>query len=145
MLRALFFASLAVLALTAIPSGARAQGADWTPPTSKMPQMPAPAELGGGWRSSLGAWFRGVEATSGVKLGEVRAEGDAQSVYFSGEALPVAVWSDRNGDGRADLVEIYRRGAPLAQVIDADYDGTANVIRRYDASGTLIREEKVGS
>jgi hypothetical protein len=49
--------------------------------------------------------------------------------------VPVAVWSDRNGDGKSDMIEIYRRGQVAFQLIDADYDGTANVIREYNAAG----------
>ena len=61
---------------------------------------------------------------------------------FTSEMRPVEQWSDRNGDGRVDLVEVYRDGALIARLVDADYDGTANVLRRYDASGALTREER---
>jgi hypothetical protein len=53
------------------------------------------------------------------------------------------VWQDRNGDGRADLLEIYRGSGVIVQLIDADYDGQANVLRVYAADGTLIREERL--
>jgi hypothetical protein len=53
------------------------------------------------------------------------------------------VWQDRNGDGRADIVEIFRGGGVIVQVIDADYDGQANVLRRYDSGGALLREERL--
>jgi hypothetical protein len=131
-------AALAVLA--AVRLGAQQ---DWSPPSREMPQMPASSELAGGWRGSLAAWFRGTdEGTDGI-----RAMGDGggarpQMVRFMGGARPVAAWTDRNGDGRADLVEVYRRGALAYQLIDADYDGTANVLRVYDASGALSRENR---
>jgi hypothetical protein len=63
-------------------------------------------------------------------------------VRFMGGARPVASWTDRNGDGRADMVEVYRGGAVAFQLIDADYDGAANVLRVYDASGALARENR---
>ncbi|HEX6039994.1 hypothetical protein [Longimicrobium sp.] len=128
-------AALAVLAAVRL----RAQQ-EWTPPSRDMPQMPASTELSGGWRGSLGAWFRGMD------LSAVRAQGEGggarpRMIRFMG-GRPVASWTDRNGDGRADLVEVYRDGAPAFQLIDADYDGTANVLRVYDASGALARETR---
>jgi hypothetical protein len=53
------------------------------------------------------------------------------------------VWSDRNGDSRADIVEIYKSGGVIIQLIDADFDGSANVMRIYDAGGKLLRQEGV--
>lgn len=131
-------AALAVLAATRL----RAQQ-DWSPPSRDMPQMPASAELSGGWRGSLGAWFRGTdEGLDGIRaLGE-GGGGRPRMVRFMGGARPVAAWTDRNGDGRADLVEVYRGGALAFQLVDADYDGTANVLRVYDASGALARENR---
>lgn len=128
------------LALAARP----AQAQEWQPPTRQMPSMPAMAELDGGWRGSLGAWFAGT----GASVGDVRAAGEAggsraRLVRFLGGVRPVAVWTDRNGDGKADMIEIFREGARVAQLIDADYDGTANVLRVYDASGGLAREERL--
>jgi hypothetical protein len=135
-------AAVAVVALALAPRLARAQ--DWQPPSRQMPQMPAMSELDGGWRGSLGAWF----ANTGTAVGEVRAAGEAggsraRLVRFLGGVRPVAVWTDRNGDGRCDMIEIYRGGTRVAQLIDADYDGTANVLRMYDATGGLAREERL--
>jgi hypothetical protein len=131
-------AALAVLA--AVRLGAQQ---DWSPPSREMPQMPPKSELGGGWRASLAAWFRGTDEG----LDGIRAQGEGggarpQLVRFMGGARPVAEWTDRNDDGRADRVEVYRRGALAYQLIDADYDGTANVLRVYDASGALARENR---
>lgn len=131
-------AALAVLA--AVRLGAQQ---DWSPPSRDMPQMPATPELGGGWRGSLAAWFGGVDEG----LAGIRALGEGggprpRMVRFMGGARPVATWTDRNGDGRADMVEVYRRGALAYQLIDADYDGAANVLRVYDASGALARENR---
>ena len=55
----------------------------------------------------------------------------------------MAVWSDRNGDGKSDMIEIYRGGAVVIQLIDADFDGRANVVREYDSSGSLSRETRL--
>jgi hypothetical protein len=131
-------AALAVFAAVRL----RAQQ-DWSPPSRDMPQMPASAELSGGWRGSLGPWFRGAdEGLDGIRaLGE-GGGARPRMVRFMGGARPVASWTDRNGDGRADMVEIYRNGAVAYQLIDADYDGTANVLRVYDASGALARENR---
>lgn len=131
-------AALAVLA--AVRLGAQQ---DWSPPSRDMPQMPASSELSGGWRGSLAAWFRGTDDG----LAGIRALGEGggarpRMVRFMGGARPVAAWTDRNGDGRADMVEVYRGGALAYQLIDADYDGAANVLRVYDASGSLARENR---
>ena len=118
---------------------ARAQ--DWTPPTREMPAMPAASEVNDGWAGGQGRWF--IAGGSGVKA---RAEGSgarARFVRFSGADMrTLAAWSDRNGDGRCDMVEVYRDGALAAQLIDPDYDGTANVMRVY-ADGKLVREERL--
>jgi hypothetical protein len=131
-------AALAVLA--AVRLGAQQ---DWSPPSRDMPQMPATSELSGGWRGALAAWFRGTDDG----LAGIRAMGEGggarpRMVRFMGGARPVAEWKDRNGDGRADMVEVYRAGALAYQLIDADYDGAANVLRVYDASGALARENR---
>jgi hypothetical protein len=120
----------------------------WTPPTSDMPEMPQSSSLAGQWRGALASWFRGAGPLDGV-----RAVGDgvssalpggvrARLVRFVGGARPVATWTDRNGDGRADMIEVFRDGAVAYQLIDADYDGGANVLRVYDASGGLAREQR---
>jgi hypothetical protein len=115
---------------------------EWTPPTRDMPQMPASGELGGGWKGSLGAWFNGL----GVSVSDVAAHGEGggarpRFVRFTASMRPVEAWSDRNGDGRADMIEVYRSGALTHQLVDADYDGRANVLRVY-AGGSLAREER---
>lgn len=118
-------------------------GQEWSPPSRQMPQMPASGELAGGWRGSLGSWFGGL----GVSLADVRAGGEGggarpRFVRFTAEMRPVEQWSDRNGDGRADLVDVYRNGALAYRLVDADYDGTANSLRVYDGSGAVAREER---
>jgi hypothetical protein len=131
--------ALSALALAAAPARA---GQEWTPPSKQMPQMPAAAELDGGWKGSAGAWFGGT----GVQLDQVRASGEGGArlrfVRFTVNMRPVEVWSDRNGDGRADLVEVFRDGGLTHRLVDSDYDGTANALRVYGAGGGLTREER---
>lgn len=139
-------AVVALAVLTAVKL--RAQQQDWTPPSREMPEMPASGQLSGGWRAALGAWFRGADEG----LDGIRAVGDGlprdmaaarpQMVRFMGGSRPVAAWTDRNGDGRADMVEVYRGGALAYQLVDSDYNGSANVLRVYDASGALARENR---
>jgi hypothetical protein len=133
-------AMMTVLALLAAGS---AMAQEWTPPSREMPAMPGSASLQGAWRGELAAWFRGADEG----LDRVRAVGEGggarpQLVRFMGGSRPVATWTDRNGDGRADLIEVFRGGAVAYQLIDADYDGHANVLRTYDASGALVREQR---
>lgn len=134
-------------ALTAVP--ATAAGQVWNPPGREMPDMPSSAELAADWLGPRAPWFAGLHAAVGVAPADLRAVGepsvaDATRVArFQAGPLPVVVWSDRDGDGQADLIEVYRAGGVVAQLIDADYDGNANVIRRYDASGALISEERM--
>jgi hypothetical protein len=129
------------LAAVLVAAGAGAQQ-EWAPPSRSMPEMPAAASLQGEWRGTLAAWFGGADQP----LAEVRALGEGGArprlVRFMGGSRPVATWTDRNGDGRADLIEIFRGGAVAYQLIDADYDGNANVLRIYDASGALAREQR---
>ena len=142
MARPLQLALLAVAVSLIVPVALRAQG--WSPPSSEMPAMPAVADLEGGWISSQGAWFSGGAANlKGVASG-ARA-GKALQVRFTnaGTPVPVAVWSDRNGDGKSDMIEIYRGGAVVIQLVDADFDGRANVVREYDSSGSLSRETRL--
>ncbi|HEU0013353.1 MAG TPA: hypothetical protein VFQ45_06700 [Longimicrobium sp.] len=129
-------AGLALLAIAAVRLRAQQE---WAPPSRDMPEMPASSALGGGWRASLASWFSGT----GQALDGIRAVGDGGVVRFMGNARPVATWSDRNGDRRADMIEIYRNGALAYQLIDADYDGRANVLRVYDASGNLVSENRL--
>jgi hypothetical protein len=131
--------ALAVLALGAAPLRA---GQEWNPPSRDMPPMPAQAELDGAWQGSLGGWFAGL----GVTVQSLRAHGEGggarfRFVRFTDQMRPVETWSDRNGDGRADLIEVYRDGARAYQLVDADYDGRANSLRVY-AGGSLSREER---
>jgi hypothetical protein len=62
-------------------------------------------------------------------------------VRFVSNMRPVQQWSDRNGDGRADMIEVYRDGSLAYQLVDADYDGRANALRAY-TGGSLSREER---
>jgi hypothetical protein len=129
----------AVVTLGAAP----ARGAqEWSPPSRQMPEMPAASELNGGWRGSLGSWFNGL----GVAVAQLRADGDGggarpRFVRFTAEMRPVETWSDRNGDGKADMIEVYRDGVRTYQLVDADYHGNAHVLRVYDQGGTLLREQ----
>jgi hypothetical protein len=144
MVRPVKLAALVLAASLAVPLVLHAQG--WSPPSRDMPAMPAVAELQGGWVASQGAWFAGVGEVSGLRGSASGARaGKALQVRFTNSAtpVPVAVWSDRNGDGKADMIEIYRRGAVAFQLIDADYDGTANVVREYDGNGGLAREVRL--
>lgn len=134
-----------LLLLTALTLGAAPPHArqEWAPPSRQMPQMPAMAELSGAWRGTLAGWFGGL----GVSLGDVTAQGEGggvrpRFVRFTADMRPVEAWTDRNGDGRADMVEVYRDGALLARLVDTDYDGGANSLRRYDSSGAVTREER---
>ncbi|HEX2093295.1 MAG TPA: hypothetical protein VHG28_12885 [Longimicrobiaceae bacterium] len=144
MKRRLALALLGACALAALASRARAQ--DWRPPSNQMPAMPRLGELQGGWQSP---WTGAMARASGADAGQVRAVGEAAGgdrarfVRFTAGVFPVATWSDRNGDGTCDLVEIFRDGARVYQLIDADLDGSANVLRVYDASGSLLREERL--
>jgi hypothetical protein len=113
-----------------------------------MPMMPRQADLRGDWLTPRKAWFQGVDGVSGAATTSLRATGEArpgsdylQMVRFTSGPLPVVVWSDRNGDGRADIVEIYKSGGVIIQVVDADFDGSANVMRVYDSGGKLLRQE----
>lgn len=138
--------AVAAVAL-AVVAATRLSAQEWSPPSREMPQMPAATALEGQWRGAHASWFRGAG-----DLGTVRAMGDGtrgavpgarpRSVRFVGGARPVATWTDRNGDGRVDMIEVYRDGALAYQLIDADYDGNANVLRVYDASGSLAREQR---
>jgi hypothetical protein len=136
-----------VLAVTALaPAALVAQ--DWSPPSRDMPAMPRAAELQGDWLSPRAAWFRGLEGVAGVAASSLRAAGEGrgpvvQLARFSNGPVPVVVWTDRNGDARADMVEIYRPGSVVVQVVDADFDGSANVVRRYNGSGELASESRL--
>lgn len=152
MLRPLTLAFLALFAAVAMAPELQGQAGvpQWSPPTREMPTMPLMADLQGDWLSAVEPWFRGVDQLSGVSSARLRAVGEARSgsdraqfIRFTSGPAPVAAWSDRNGDGRLDMLELYRNGVMVIQVIDADYDGRANVMRVHDASGALVREERL--
>jgi hypothetical protein len=143
-------AGASVLLFGADRAQAQTPAAEWSPPGREMPAMPTIAELQGNWQGAVGAWFRGVDQVSGIAAAEVRATGEttpgsarAKFIRFSAGPRTVAVWTDRNGDGRADMLELYRNGAVVVQVVDADYSGTADVVRLYDGGGKLAREERL--
>jgi hypothetical protein len=140
-----------LVALFAAAAPAWAQGAPhWRPSTTQMPVMPTMAELQNDWGRGLSAWFSGVEQVTGVPAQGLRASGTAggsggrvQVARFLRGPVPVVVMTDRNGDDRADMIEYYRSGVLVLQIIDADYNGQANSMRIYDAAGALIREERL--
>lgn len=134
---------LALLGIALAAAPAAAQGDAWRPPSREMPVMPASAELAGDWLGPRSAWFAGLPARDLRASGEPRGAASARVARFHDGALPIVVWADRNGDARADMIEIYRAGGVIVQLIDADYDGNANVLRRYDASGALLSEERM--
>lgn len=149
MLRHIAAALAGAAVLAGAPTAAQAQE-DWRPPSPEMPGMPAMSELRGGWSASSSAWFRGVDRVSGSPLASVQPRGEPGSsagragfIRFVVGTTPVATWTDRNGDGRADMVEVFRGGAVAFQVLDPDFDGKANVLRVYDGSGALAREERL--
>lgn len=113
-------------------TAARAQ--DWSPPSRQMPAM----QVGAGWQGSLASWF-----LPGTSLDAVRAQGEGGFIRFTAGPRPVAAWTDRNGDGRADMLQIFRGGAVAYQVVDADLDGSADVVRIYDQSGALASERRL--
>lgn len=142
----LFLISLVLLA----PSAVSAQAAGWRPPSSEMPLMPRASEIRGDWLGPRAGWFRDLDRVAGVDASGLRASGDPRSgsdhvqvARFTNGPLPVVIWSDRNTDDRADIIEIFRSGGVIIQVIDADYDGRANVIRTYNASGELLSQERL--
>jgi hypothetical protein len=140
----------AVLAVALAAPTANAQGPSWRPPAKEMPRMPRVAELRGDWMGARAPWFRGTDEVTGVAPGSLRAAGEAkpgsdvaQIARFGNGPVPAVVWSDRNGDGRADIIELYKSGGVVIQLIDGDYDGAANVMRVYDSRGTLLRQDRM--
>jgi hypothetical protein len=137
---------LAVFTLSASSLAAQ----EWRPPSREMPQMPQVADLSAEWMAQRAGWFAGAAPMAGVQASALRVAGEArrgsqaaQVVRASAGPLPVVVWQDRNGDNRADMIEIYKAGGVVLQMIDADYDGSANVVRVYDARGNLVREDRL--
>jgi hypothetical protein len=132
-------AGAVLLAFAARP--ARAQ--DWRPASRSMPAMPAPGEVNEAWVGQQAGWLAG--GASGVSARpEGVAGGKARFVRFNGKDMRMAgAWSDRNGDGRCDMLEVYNsEGALTAQLLDPSYSGTASVLRVY-ADGKLVREERL--
>ena len=144
----LFGVLLLATALLAAPAGAQ-NVPDWAPPTTEMPQMPTADDLRGNWQASLAPWFRGLDRVSGLSTSDLRAipEGrgpDNRALYvrFNSGHMPVAAWTDRSGDGRADNIEIFKHGRMVIQLSDSNYSGRANVLRFYHADGSLAREQR---
>ena len=147
MARLTALSSVSVLVALLVPF--EAEGQEWRPPSRDMPQMPQVSELTADWLAQRAEWFSSAAAAAG-SAGDLRVAGEArrgtgtaQVVRASSGPVPVVVWQDRNGDGRVDLIEVFRSGAVMVQVIDADYDGAANVLRSYDASGSLQKEDRL--
>ena len=148
--RVYWLAMVGLAAMSAIPSRLVAQDGEWNPPSREMPVMPRVSELRGDWHSPRAAWFRGVDGVAGVGVSALQASGEprsgnahAQLVRFSDGPVPVVVWTDRNGDTRADMIEIFKAGGIIIQLIDADFDGAANVVRVYDSQGKLLRQNQM--
>jgi hypothetical protein len=140
-------AAVAAIAISAVPAGAQ-DVPQWRPSTTEMPSMPTAAEMRGDWMSRLAPWFSGLETVAGVgvsglRAGAPRGGGPADVARFMSGPVPVVVMTDRNGDQRADMIEYFRDGRLVAQVIDANYSGQANSVRFYDTAGGLIREVRL--
>lgn len=154
MLRSMLLTGTALCALLVLPRAAHAQSSPaqgWRPPSSEMPPMPSAADLQGDPRSGpLAAWLRGVDQVAGVDGASLRASGEGggrggnvRFVRVTSGARPVATLSDRNGDGRADMVELYRGSVVVLQVVDADFNGRGDAVRYLDERGNLVREERM--
>lgn len=137
---------LVLLLAAALP--AHAQDPGWRPSSTSMPAMPRMTELQGGWQNSVGPWLQEITRFSGVPAGEVRALGEttggsdqARFVRFAQGYFTLGTWNDRNGDGRCDMIELYRDKVLRVQLIDANQDGRIDVVRYHDASGKFIRED----
>ncbi len=135
--------SLALLGACVLAAPA-ASAQDWRPPSREMPEMPGRADVQG---AAQGSWGNSMAGAAGVS-GQLRAAGEgggahAKFVRFTSGVFPVATWAERNGDGRCDMVELFREGNRVYQLVDADFDGSANVLRVYAASGELLREERL--
>jgi hypothetical protein len=134
-------AAVGAVLLVAASRPARAQ--EWRPASKSMPAMPAPGEVNDAWVGQQASWLAG--GTGGVSARpEGVAGGKARFVRFNGKDMRMAgAWSDRNGDGRCDMLEVYNRdGALAAQLLDPSYSGTASVLRVY-SDGKLVREERL--
>lgn len=141
---------LLVLMVGTVVMARTADAQEWRPPSRSMPAMPHASEVSASWMSSNNSWFGSAARTAGVEAGSLKVSGEGrqsggqvQVVRATSGPLPVVVWQDRNGDARADLIEIFRSGGVIIQLIDADYDGTANVLRVYDPAGKLVSEDRL--
>ena len=116
--------------------------ANWSPPSRQMPAMPLHSELNGGWRTDCAPWFAGLgEDLSEVRLTIEGGRGQPSLARFANGPRTVETWSDRNGDGRADMIEIDdANGARSLMLIDSDFDGRADLLRRY--SGGAVQQEQ---
>jgi hypothetical protein len=140
------------LLLFSLPGALSAQESrtGWSPPSRAMPEMPRASEVDSRFMASVARWFDGSSDVTGVPVSRLRAVGEGASatgrvrfVRFTSGPLPVAAWSDRNGDGRSDLIVLYRGSSVALELIDVDYDGIADVMRVYDAAGALLRETRL--
>jgi len=146
----IMFLGVFLLATVILVTPATAQDVpDWTPPTTQMPAMPTADDLRGNWQSNLSSWFRGLDRVTGLSTSGLRAvpegrgpDGRALYVRFNSGHMPVAAWTDRSGDGRADNIEIFRNGRVMIQLTDSNYTGQANVLRFYHGDGSLAREKR---
>lgn len=140
-----------VLLALALAVPALAQNApQWRPSSTAMPAMPDMAELRADGPALFGAWLNGLEPITGTGAQGLRASGNARASSGRAEVVrllrgpvPVVVITDRNGDGRADMIEYHRDGRLSAQLIDVDYSGRASALRFYDTSGALLREDRL--
>jgi hypothetical protein len=141
---------LLLLGLVSAPAVDAQEAVQWRPSSTEMPAMPTVAELQNDWMARFGPWLNRLEQVAGTGAQGLRASGTpragsarAEVVRLLRGPVPVVVITDRNGDDRADMIEYYRDGRLVAQLIDADYSGRANSLRFYDASGALLREERL--
>lgn len=141
---------LPLLLLVPVALPAQEPGTGWSPPSREMPAMPRATEVTDAWVTSIARWFDGTREITGAPVSRLLAVGEGASgtgrvrfVRFTSGPLPVAAWSDRDGDGRCDLIVFFRGSVPAIELIDVDYDGLAEVLREYDASGTLLRETRL--
>ena len=110
-----------------------ADAQEWSPPSRQMPSMQQASE-----GSFTERWL-----IPDPSRGAIRSNASSGFVRFSAGPRPVAAWSDRNGDGRSDMLQLFRGTAVAYQLLDADYDGTADVLRVHDQNGQFVREERL--
>ncbi|CAA9297098.1 MAG: hypothetical protein AVDCRST_MAG68-87 [uncultured Gemmatimonadetes bacterium] len=137
-------AAVAVGAVLLVAASRPVRAQDWRPPAgSPMPAMPAPGDVNEAWVGRQARWLAGGPAGISARPEGVAA-GKARFVRFNGQDMRMAgAWSDRNGDGVCDMVEVYNGdGALTAQLLDPAYSGKPSVLRVY-ADGKLVREERL--